>query len=279
VTSTVHLRNPTPREVAHVLCAPARAAEPLSGRLRLLLGERLASAAGRVEGRARIDAYAVERDRPGFSTPFSWNARAARRVVGTAAARALATRTSPDALSAAASEIERLCDRAERGLARPGSLGTWLAGEPEHVRALCAVEAATWMAGLLHLVAPIGGVAIGVADAWHQVPGAQLTLHGRRDAAARSAGSTARLGLLRVRDGLPGPCAVDGLLVDGLIDALSGPERPLPSRVVGGWPDAGICLVVEFDEDAARQAARALLECAERMGETSEVARTLVGVA
>ena len=138
--------------------------------------------------------------------------------------------------------------------------------KPPTVRSLCAVEGATWAAGLLHLVAlDKGGIALGVADAWFDVPGIGLTLHGRRDAVSSVHSDAARVGLLRVRDGLPGKRAVEGLLVDGLVDALSAPERPVPARVVGAWPDAGMCLVVAFDDDAARSAARIVVECATRL--------------
>lgn len=268
LSASVHLRTPSARELRAALQAPAPAAPPLSTRLRDLLEARLARSCPSGGPRRRIDAFTVERGGATFTVPFEWSARAARRVLGTAAARAVASGGARDPLSAASDEIDRLCDRAARGLARPGSLATWLTSEPATVRALCAVEAATWAAGLLSLVAPdraAAGLAIGVADAWHDVPRAAVTLRGRRDAVARAGREGERAALLRVRDGLPGDDSVDGLLTDGLVDALAAPQRPIPARVVGAWPDAGVCLVVDFDDDAVRRAARVVVACAERV--------------
>jgi len=259
---------PSAATLVEVLTAGCDEADPLGDRLRAQLVARLSAVAPSLRGaRRRLDAYSVERESAGFSTPFSWGTRAARRPIGTAAARSTAQGQSPDVLRAANAEVERLCDRAARGLTRPGSLGTWLASEPASVRSLCALEAATWAAGLLALVVPREAagtpeVSVGVADAWFEVPGTGLTLVGRRDAVATSG---PRASILRLRDGLPGARCVDGLLVDGLIEALGAPTRPLPARVVGAWPDAGLCVVVEFDDEGARGAARALLGAAGRL--------------
>jgi hypothetical protein len=274
VTTTRRLRNPAPSTVSAILRSPAPRAEPLGRRLRQLLESRLTEVLPTLHGvRHRIDGFTVERDGPGFTTPFAWNARAARRAIGSAAARSVTAGTESDAMSAARAEIDRLCDRALRGLVRRGSLGAWLSGEAGAARALCAVEAATWASGLLHLVEHEGGgVSLGVADAWFDVPGIGLTLHGRRDAVAQSTSQSGgeRLGVLRLRDGIPGARATDGLVVDALVDALSAPQRPLPARVIGAWPDAGMCLVVEVDDEAMRHAARVVVACAQRLAEHTE---------
>ena len=177
------------------------------------------------------------------------------------ALRRVVAGSSRDLLSAVREEMEALCDRARRGLARRGALGTWLAAAPTEVRALCAAEAATWAWGLCHLVdlnAHADRITVGVPDAWFDVPRARTTLHGRRDATGTGVAAS---GLLRLRDGAPGTRALDGLLVDGLVAAMSGRVPVAPARVVGAWPDAGIVLCIELDGDAVRHAARLVVAC------------------
>jgi len=262
VSSILRLRAPAPSNVVDLLAAPAVAAPLLSTKLIDVLVARLATAVG-ASGTRRVDAFVAEHGAARFATPFRWTARAARRPLGTGALRRLGAGTSRDVLGAAREELDALCDRAERGLARRGALGTWLAAAPIEVRALCAIEAATWASGLCHLVdfeAHADRVAVGVPDAWFDVPGARATLHGRRDATC--AGIDAPTGgVLRLRDGAPGTRAIDGLLVDGLIAAIAG--RTVPSRILGAWPDAGMLVCVELDADAVRRAARTVVACAQ----------------
>jgi hypothetical protein len=145
------------------------------------------------------------------------------------------------------------------------------------VRSLCAVEAATLAERLLRLVEPShdGAVAVGIPDAWFDVPGTTITLQGRLDAALyRGAGEP--LGLLRVRDGVPSEKAGDGLVVDALVAALAGRR---PARMVGAWPDAGLCLLIDFDDEAVRRAARLVLSCADAIAATSAVPCPLEAVA
>jgi hypothetical protein len=271
------------------LCAPARDVlcargtdgpadhGAISTRLRGRLVARLAGCLGEDLRRHRVDAFVAELGPARFDAPFTWSARAARRPIGTSVVRLVAAGAMPDALSAAVSEIERLCDRAQRGLVRRGALGAWLAAAPSAVRSLCAVEAATWAERLLRLVEPShdGAVAVGIPDAWFDVPGTTITLQGRLDAALyRGAGEP--LGLLRVRDGVPSEKAGDGLVVDALVAALAGRR---PARMVGAWPDAGLCLLIDFDDEAVRRAARLVLSCADAIAATSAVPCPLEAVA
>jgi hypothetical protein len=209
----------------------------------------------------RLDAFVVEHDGEMQVTPFRWSARNARRSLGTRAARLVTSGGAPDALSAAHLEIDRQCDRARCGLAPRGSLATWLLGASAPIRAQCVVEASTWAAGLLGLVAPSDtGVVVGIADAWYEVPAARMTLHARRDAVA-GGDHGARTGILRLRDGMPAPRAAEGLAVDGVIAALATPSSA-PAVVVGAWPDAGVVLTLGFDAAAARVGARLLVDTA-----------------
>jgi len=258
------------------LCAPspealleratrARDDDPaVTARLRGQLVARLAKSLGADRRRHRVDAFVVEHGPTRFDAPFAWSARAARRPIGTPAARQVASGAMSNPICAAAAEIDRLCDRSNRGLVRRGSLGAWLSAAPGTVRSLCVVEAATWSERLLRFVDPVHAerrVEIGIPDAWFDVPGTSITLQGRLDAAWRPA-SGAPLALLRVRDGLPGARSADGLVVDALVASLAG---ECPARMIGAWPDAGLCLVVDFDDEAARRAARLLLSCADAL--------------
>lgn len=257
--STVRRRAPDPCELVELLAAPPATPSLPVARLVGVLGTRLASAPRAAP--TRLDAFVAEFGTARFQSAFRWTARGARRPLGTAALRRYVAGTSRDLLGAAHEEVDDLCDRAQRGLARRGALGTWLAGAPAEARALCAIEAATWAWGLCHLVdldAHADRVAVGVPDAWFDVPGARTTLHGRRDATGTSPAS----GLLRLRDGAPGPRALDGLLVDGLVSGICGGTPTVPARVVGAWPDAGVVLVVELDVTAVRRAARLVVACA-----------------
>jgi hypothetical protein len=248
----------SPTAIAGMLSQPARDDEPLDTRLRTTLVERLQRLSTRRGPRVRLDSFVVEHGAALTSSPFAWSARTARRSLGTRAARLATNGDERDVLTAARHEIERQCDRSLRGLLRPGALGSWLAGASFAVRAECALEAATWASGLLMLLAPERtGIRVGIADAWFDVPGSRTTLHARRDATTPHCEGR-RGGILRCSDGAPGPLAVHGLVVDGLVTALSATDALAPSRVLGAWPDAGVILIAEVDPAAIRLAAQLL---------------------
>jgi hypothetical protein len=282
------LHAPSAAHLVELLSAPAEAPRADAPRFEMqglveILVRRLAAAPS---GPTRIDAYTTEHGPARFATPFRWSARTARRPLGTGALRRLSAGTSTGVLDAAHEEIEATCDRAERGLARRGALGTWLAAAPREVRAACATEAATWATGLCHLVdwnANAARLTVGIPDAWFDVPGARTTLHGRRDAASVRTAAGAH-GVLRLRDGAPGERAVEGLLVDGLVAAMASPkshgtEGSMPTRVIGAWPDTGSVLVVDLDVEHVREAARAIVRCAAAAPARSPGANARVGAA
>lgn len=247
-----HAYAPGPDELARLLTWSPEAPAQLAPGLRDgLLAALHASAPSKPR---RLDAFVVERGphATALRTPFTWTTRAARRVLGRRVARAVATGEAPDAVTAARHEIDRHCDRARCGLERRGALGAWLAQASEPVRARCAIEAAGWAHELLSIVRPERtGLAVGTADAWYEVPGARTTLHSRRDA-------TSATGVLRLRDGVAGPRALDGLAVDALVVALASPS--VPCRVVGCWPDSGQVVALDVDADVLERAVASLLE-------------------
>jgi hypothetical protein len=263
------LRAPSPGIVVSLL-ESAFDAPATSGELgTALLGRLLDRSDGRPR---RLDAFVVEHGAARFAAPFRWSARAARRTLGTGALRRVADGTARDLRHGAREELSASCDRARRGLARRGALGTWLASQGPEVRGLCVVEAMTWAAGLAQLLdldANANRLHVGVPDAWRAVPGARTTLHGRRDAVSRATGS-----LLRLRDGAPGVRALEGLAVDGLVASLAA-DVP-PPFVLGAWPDAGVLAVVEVDDDAVYSAARALLEVVDEGADVIQAPAALV---
>jgi hypothetical protein len=261
MTVTRRLLAPSPGRLVALLEAPPETPrQRLDPRLEAALVARLAGTRPRAHrGARRLDAFAVEHGAARFATPFRWSARAARRVLGTAALGRLVRGAARDLRGAVDDELDAQCDRARRGLARRGALGTWLAAATDQARALSAADAVGWATALWHLVdgdAHGAGLDLGVPDAWFTVPAGAVTLHGRRDAVAGSSGA-----LLRVRDGAPSARALDGLGVDALAAALADPRRAVPSRIVGAWPDGGTCLAVELDDDVLRDAARAVVAC------------------
>jgi hypothetical protein len=268
VSTVQRLHAPTPRRVVELLCASDDDARPVgvSALLEALVA-RLQLTSPPASGTTRVDAFVGERGPERFATPFRWSARTARRPLGTGALRRMSAGTSVGALDAAREELEASCDRAERGLARRGALGTWLAATPREVRAVCVTEAATWATALCQLIdwnAHADRLAVGIPDAWFDVPAAAMTLHGRLDAASVRAATRAP-GILRLRDGAPGDRAVEGLLVDGLVAAMArgarGEADSMPSRVLGAWPDTGSVLVVDLDAEHLRAAARTVVAC------------------
>lgn len=260
------LQAPSPRQLVDALCAPVPEPRPDVERLVSTLVRRLADAAAPASELTRIDAYVAEHGPVRFATPFRWSARTARRPLGTGAVRRVTSGTSRYLLDAVREEVDATCDRAQRGLSRRGALGTWLAGASAAVRGACAIEAVTWATGLWHLLdadANAERVGLGIPDAWFDVPGARTTLLGRRDAIAL-VGTVGERSILRLRDGAPGQRALDGLLLDGLVGAMSPVARAegtAPARVLGAWPDVGCVLVVELDAAHLRTAARSVLQC------------------
>ena len=234
MTTVRRLLAPSPASLVALLTAPADATTScLPDGLRRAVCERLGGGGHDVV--LRLDAFAVERGPARFGEPFRWTVRASRRTLGTAALRHLEDRVATDPLRAAT--------------------------QPAAVRAACAVAAATWATAVAHVVdldLHHDVVAVGVPDAWVEVPGARTTLHGRADAVGRAEGR----GVLRVRDGAPGPRALDGLAVDGLLASLVAGGADRPARILGAWPDAGLCVVVELDAETLRRGARALVRAA-----------------
>lgn len=67
-------------------------------------------------------------------------------------------------------------------------------------------------------------------------------------------GAQAPLALASVAGGRPSDAWTGELAYLALVAALRSPNRPVPARVAGLWPDAGIHLVVDIDGEVLASA-------------------------
>ena len=194
------LHAPSAAHLVELLSAPAEAPRADATRFEMQRTRRRSRRGGsprrsprtdqdrRVRRRARSGAvrHAVRVERADGAAPARHRGAAATRRAGPRRARS----------DAAHEEIERLCDRAERGLARRGALGTWLAAAPREVRARVRGRggdvgdgaAATWSTGT-----PTPRT-VSRRDRGRLVRRARRAhdLHGRRDATSRADGRAVR---------------------------------------------------------------------------------------
>jgi hypothetical protein len=266
------------RSLAELALAEAQTPERLDAGLRRLLASRLAATApGRQQGSLRLDSYRVLDQHEGRSAiPFAWSPRTSRRLIGLAAARRVAEGRSASPLSAVRSEIEAAVERTTQGLSRPGTLAAWLAEAPLGVLAAVTAEAvgyASDLTTLLDLELLAGRAEVGLADRVWAVPGAPwVSLRSRRDVEISLDAAMRTRALVALRPGRPDDRAVDDLSVVALADALSRPDAPLPSRVLGVWPSTGRVLSLEVDAQVMRRAARLVDAAVDALGRRASVA-------
>ena len=206
----------------------------------------------------RLDAWLVER--AGQVSPgFVWSPLTARRLVGNAAARRVAQ--GDRSLSAAvADEIDDQLLRVTSGYARGGSLAYWLSGLSVPVRGLVVAEALNWASATLEAARHLEHAwTVAASDAYYDVATARTTLRGRRDLIVGSADERV---IVRLRSGAPGKSAGPGLRCDLTIETLSDHEGRAPTRIIGLWPDAGVCLAVDGTMADLRAGARDLVRTA-----------------
>ncbi len=200
--------------------------------------------------------------------PFSWKPPFVRRSLGLAAVDACLAgrfRTPVEAVAPVAAEA---VERWEQSGWRTHHWEPWFAGLPDAARAVVLAEAVTWAASLwtsIRWADLPGPVRTGAADdRWCPPAPRRVCLRGRselRVPLAPGPGTTgdgdrvATVALVSVAGGSPGPSWADELAFLALVAGLGNPERPVPSRVAGLWPDAGRHHVVEIDEEVLGSAA------------------------
>ena len=258
--------------VAKILDAPADTPEQLDPSLRRVLATKLTTKApARSLGAVRLDSYTVldSRTTTQTRTPFLWSPHTARRLLGGAGARHVLSGSSPSPLKGVQREIEDVIRRAQSARTRPGSLGLWLTEMTAGVRSAVIAEATNYATELLTSVTWsefADRVHLAVADPVWAVPGAPwITLRGRRDAILDLDPEHKTRALLAMRPGRPRSTALDDLGLVALADALTMPDAPLPTRVVGVWPHSGKAISLEIDAEVMKKAARLVVGAVESL--------------
>jgi hypothetical protein len=195
---------------------------------------------------------------------FSWRPAFVRRSLGLAVVSACARgrfRTPAEAVGPVADEAVMEWDRTGW---RTFHWEPWLAGLAPGARAVVLGDALTWATvlwswfdwGAFASPPRIGGV----DDQWICPANRTLRLKGRAElrvplgpagsGVRPDEGSMPTAALVSVSGGCPGDGWADELAYLALVAGLRSPTRPVPSRVVGLWPDAGFHTGVEIDRRA-----------------------------
>lgn len=211
-----------------------------------------------VPGHRRLDAWSVERAGRS-SNVFRWSPATARRVLGNASLRRLATQPA-SVRDAVRDELGDQMLRAASGYSRSGSLSHWLASAPHPVIGLVTAEAVNWATQLQEIAEWLDATwEVPTSDAYYDVASARTTLRARRDLVVRTSESRT---IVRVRSGSPGKSAGPGLRADLTIEALADHDGVAPVRYIGLWPEAGVCLSVDGTMSDLRSGARDLVRTA-----------------
>jgi hypothetical protein len=210
-------------------------------------------------GHRRLDAWSVEQ--AGRTTPgFKWSPRTTRRVIGNAALGRAEAQPGLSLLDAVRDEVADQLLRAASGYTRSGSLAHWLASSPNSVIGLVTSEALNWAIQLSEIAQTLSRPwSVAASDAYYDVATARTTLRGRRDLVVELENSRV---IVRIRSGAPGKSAGPGLRADLTIDALADAHGTAPIRLIGLWPEAGVCLCVDGSMDDLRAGARDLVRTA-----------------
>jgi hypothetical protein len=194
--------------------------------------------------------------------PFAWKPAFARRSLGLAAVRGCAA-------GRFRSPAEATPVVAEEALAQWSGTGErtyhwepWLSGLAPGARAVVLAEAVTWATSLWSSldwrVLPGDTQIGGPDDVWVCPRARSVRLKSRAEVRVPlGPGSVLSVSprqpgpptaLVSVSGGHPGALWEEELGYVALVAALRYPARPVPARVAGLWPDAGIFRIVEVDE-------------------------------
>ena len=265
--------------LTELLCAPSCVPENLDPSLRRVLSAKIAAKApARSLGTLRLDSYTVlARDTASSSaSSFLWTPRTARRLLGAAAARHVMEGRCLSPLIGVQREVADVIARSQKTHVRPGSLGAWLSEVPRGVLSAVLSEATNYATDLVTALKyqDLGNaLTIGSADPIWAVPGAPwITLRARRDGEVTLDAERGTRALLCVRNGRPQPEARDDLSIVALVEALTHPDVPLPTRVVGLWPTCGKAVSLEVEAETMRHAARLVVTAVEARRQRPAVA-------
>jgi len=200
---------------------------------------------------------------------FVWKPVFARRSLGLAAVRACAAGRFRGPSEAVRPLAEEAVDEWRRTGRRTFHWEPWYAGLDAGARAVVLADAATWATPLWSAAdwTGLGARAVvgGPDDLWTSPGPGSVRVRARYEARvhpapARPVGSGADRAqpgpaLVSVSGGTPGDGWDDDLAYLALVAGVHGPGRPVPSRVVGLWPEAGLRRTVGIDESVLTAAA------------------------
>jgi hypothetical protein len=251
-----------------VLTAPVSATVPsgtldqLRARLSAGVADALAGVAdgGRIEvGLPQLRRARYRPDLLGLpDEPFVWKPAFVRRSLGIAAVRACAA----GRFRAPAAAVGPVADEALEDWRRSGRRTfhwePWFAGLGPGGRASVLAESITWATpvwGALDWIRLGPSAELGRPDDAWVVPGTgAVRLRGRSEARIAVAGPDGRPAggpvLLSVAGGRPGDGWRRELAFLALVAGLAFPARPVPTRVVGLWPESGDLQAVDVDDAA-----------------------------
>jgi hypothetical protein len=262
-----------PDEVTRLLTTPCPA--PLGDGLRARLRDRLTSGIGSVAERmSRGDHVLVTsnllrqaRSHPELLTApeeeFAWKPVFVRRSLGLAVVDACLNGRFASPMEAVGPVSSQSVAEWERTGWRTFHWEPWFAGLAPGARASVLADAVTWATSLWSsfdwraLPRPIelGGA----YDQWSCPVPRSVRLKARCELRVPLAGdgtwkvdahgSQRPMALVSVSTGCPDRARAEELAFVALVAGLRSPSRPLPARVLGLWPDAGECAVVDLDAD------------------------------
>ena len=196
--------------------------------------------------------------------PFAWKPVFVRRSLGLAAVRSCAEGRFALPSAAVGPVADQAVEEWERTGQRTFHWEPWFAGLGVGGRAVVLAEAAAWATSLwaafdwttLNSQVRIGGM----DDLWTCPAPRTVRLKGRSEVRTRLdmvvdgrriAGSDGGpSALVSVSGGVPSEGWREDLAYLALVAGLRAPDRPVPARVVGLWPDAAEERTVEIDEAA-----------------------------
>jgi hypothetical protein len=157
-------------------------------------------------------------------------------------------------------EIDDQLMRDVAGYAQRGSMASWFATLHQSELALVKADAANWTLQMHEIALSIEDQwSVCASDAFYDVARARTTLRGRRDLEVVLED---RCVLLRIRSGSPGKSSGPGLRSDLTIATLAHPQGIAPARMIGLWPESGVCLGVDGTMSDLRAGARDLVRTA-----------------
>ena len=206
--------------------------------------------------------------------PFAWKPVFVRRSLGLAALDAcVAGRFRTPGQAAGPVALASVARWEETGW-RTFHWEPWFAGLAPGARAMVLAEAVGWATSVWSsLDWEVIGTRVqigGLDDQWNCPAPGGVRLKGRSELGVPlGAGAVA---LASVSSGCPGERWAEELAYLALVAALHRPSRPVPARVLGLWPDAGVQSHVEVGEEILTDAATRVVSTVTAMVEARSAA-------